>query len=185
MTSYCGSTAQDSPTVPVTSLPDCPSTDVTSDSTITPYVTITDVFISSDVPISSIKSTNAESMTYSTVMDYSPTGDITAASKTEMTTPNNVGKATELPSTVETTTIVKPIENTVIRTKVKTSTEKNIIDNRTFTMISSVSESFQKTLSVVSEQTPPRNATDSIGESSSSRCKLSLKCFSQAKYEMK
>lgn len=78
LTLSCGSTALATPSVPSTSLPDCPSTDVTTESKPTQTVTSTDSYISSEAPISYFQSTNIELMTTRTVV--STEGSITVPS---------------------------------------------------------------------------------------------------------
>lgn len=63
LTLSCGSTALTTPFVTSTSLPDCPSDDVTTESKTTPTVTSTNPYIGSEVPKTSLQSTKKETMT--------------------------------------------------------------------------------------------------------------------------
>ncbi|CAG2245262.1 unnamed protein product [Mytilus edulis] len=63
LTLSCGSTALTTPFVTPTSLPDCPSADVTTGSKTAPTITSTDPYIGSEVPKPSLQSTKKETMT--------------------------------------------------------------------------------------------------------------------------
>ncbi|XP_071137095.1 uncharacterized protein [Mytilus edulis] len=66
LTLSCGSTALATPSIPSTSLPECPNTDVTTESKPSRTVTSTESYISSEAPISYFQSTNIELMTTQT-----------------------------------------------------------------------------------------------------------------------
>ncbi|XP_063404400.1 mucin-2-like [Mytilus trossulus] len=100
LTLSCASTAQSTPVVPPTSLPVCPSTDLTTESLTTPETTTEDN-ISSATPTSSVKSTTVESDTTTTTSvirtDSSTTDVITVVSTTGGKT-ITVGTGTEISS---------------------------------------------------------------------------------------
>ncbi|CAC5417161.1 unnamed protein product [Mytilus coruscus] len=160
LTLSCGSTARDTPSVPSTSLPDCHSTDVTTDSTTTPIATTTEAYVSSVAAITSIKSTYVESMTTSTIAGADTTTDVITVE-----------------STNDRTTLYKQVTYTSAEQNFAssglTSTEKDMIANGTLTTISSVSESLQETSSIVLKQTTEKNVTVTEEQSSptSSWCK--------------
>ncbi|XP_052087008.1 mucin-17-like [Mytilus californianus] len=183
LTLSCGSKARNTPTVPFTSLPDCHSTDVTTerittpivttditttpivtidrtttpivttDSTTTPIVTTTETYASSEAAITSFQSTYVESMTTSIIAGADTTTDATTAE-----------------STNERTTLYKQETYTSADQNLPlsglTSTEKKMIDNGTLTTISSASESLQETPSIVPMQTTEKNVTVTEEQSS-------------------
>ncbi|XP_052087005.1 uncharacterized protein LOC127724162 [Mytilus californianus] len=130
LTLSCASTAQSTPVVPSTSLPVCPSTDLTTESITTPPDTTTDDNISSAAPTSSVKSTTVESTTTTSVVRtdsstpdvitvVSTTGGktITAGTGTEIT----VSMASEI--TMTTTSGTKGTEETVTKSNTATTNE--------------------------------------------------------------
>ncbi|XP_076078990.1 uncharacterized protein LOC143049107 [Mytilus galloprovincialis] len=95
LTLSCGSTALTTPSIPSTSLPDCPSTDFTTESKTIRTGTSTESYISSEGPTSSVQSTNIELMTSRTVV--STEGTIPVAS-----TETFITSGTQIPSRLST-----------------------------------------------------------------------------------
>ncbi|CAC5417162.1 unnamed protein product [Mytilus coruscus] len=102
LTLSCASTAQTTPVVPSTSLPVCPSTDITTEIITTPPDTTTKDYISSAASTSSVKSTNVESDTTTSVVrtDSSTTDVITVVSTTGAKT-ITAGTGTEITVSME------------------------------------------------------------------------------------
>ncbi|XP_071135346.1 serine-rich adhesin for platelets-like isoform X1 [Mytilus edulis] len=130
LTLSCASTAQSTPVVPSTSLPVCPSTDITTESTTEPQETTTGDKFSSAVLISSVKSTTVESETSTSVVRTdSSTNDvntivyttggktITAGTGTEM----EVSRASEI--TMTTTGGTKGTAETITELNAATTNE--------------------------------------------------------------
>ncbi|OPL33787.1 hypothetical protein AM593_01381, partial [Mytilus galloprovincialis] len=122
LTLSCASTAQSTPVVPSTSLPVCPSTDITTESTTTSPETTTEDRISSAAPTSSVTSTTVGSETKSSVgRTDSSTTDVTTIVSTTGGKTITAGTGTEI-------TISRAIEITMTTTSGTKGTAKTVTE---------------------------------------------------------
>ncbi|CAG2237555.1 unnamed protein product [Mytilus edulis] len=147
LTLSCGSAALVTPSVPPTSLPDCPSTDVTTESKPTRTVTSTESYISSAAPSSYFQSTNIELMT-------TPSKGTTTVPSTETFITSETPNSSRLSTNVESMTIpidIAPTNSTssVIEVAYTTSDIPETVVTSTDLTITGKSEVTQTTINEV------------------------------------